>query len=320
MPAAVACLLDASCSMDRYASLVLAAVDAGESVDACRDLLVGTGVPVDEARSRKCYEVQVAAQGPCRGGSPFNERLQLALLLLAGRGGPVSSVEASKLLEGCFEDGSVQGMATLVEARASGKSVDLSSVELCAAGRAETTLHMVGCLRGELHEVDVRERALEKAIRARFGAAVALAFRTIGADHDAYAAFASDIVGDPYAGGTMQPLQVLGARVGIRLGRIERWETLTRGEPLSAPDAPTARAELLRARDATLAMDPPQTVGRTFTAPQWRARLFAGEKVYGAYRAKELALVKTIDAMDPVRVEAAMDVERKHALDMVLPE
>ena len=306
--------------MDRYASLLLAAVDAGDATDGCRDLITGTGAPIDLVRARRCYETQVAREGACGGSSPSTARLQLALLHLTGRGGPLSSAEAAKKLEGCFEDASVQAVHTLIEQQATGTAVSLKSIELCAAELAQTTLHMVACLGADLHALDVRERALEKAVHARFGETVARSFRAVGVDHDKYARLAADIVGDPWAGGSIQGVQIQSAHIGIRRRRIERWEVIVRRTAVDAPDPKIARADLLRARDATLAMDPPQTIGQSFTGPQWRARLFAGETVYGVYRASELALLETLDGLDASRLEAALDVERKHALELVLPD
>lgn len=87
MVAARACLLDPSCTMERYAGLVFAASDAEDPKVPCLDLVRGSGVPIDLKRARACLVRSIAREGDCGGSSPSLERLQLALLVATGRGG-----------------------------------------------------------------------------------------------------------------------------------------------------------------------------------------------------------------------------------------
>jgi hypothetical protein len=66
-------------------------------------------------------------------------------------------------------------------------------------------------------------------------------------------------------------------------------------------------------------MDPPyETPWSHWTKPAWRKRLVDNERAYAPYRAKELALVRTLTGLDPDRLTALVDAERTEDLDAIL--
>lgn len=291
MRAASDCLVDAVCPMARYASLVLAAVDARERDVPCFHLLRGTGVPIDRARARRCFESEVHAEGSCRQSTPSLARLELAML--SG---------SKSVLAGCLDDTAVEVGRT-----------EPGKIDVCDTGLGLTTLHMVACVQLEHDELAVRAAALHKAFLARFGKTRWASLSAASRAHADYAHDTAECVGELYAGGTMQPIQILSAEASILSARLERWESFLRSIEREAPNAAAARKRMLAKRKAALEMPPPVTIGGSWTKPSWQARLSKNEEAYAAYRAKELALVHELGGAS----EALMDVERTNDLTML---
>lgn len=275
MRAASECLGDAACPMEKYAKLVLAAEDARERGVPCFHLLRGTGVPADPERARSCFEREVQEEGSCGGSSPSLARLELALL---------SSDSRDDLFADCFADASVGAVG-----RAPRRKADPF---ICDGELALTTLHMVGCVQLELSELEVRASALDKAMLARFGDARLASFRAASGALAVHARDMADLVGELYAGGSMQPIQIASAEAGILSARLERWQSVLDGKAGEAPSG--ARARLLTERERVMQMAPPVSIGSSWTVPAWRARLRKNEEAYAPYRAKELALVRAL--------------------------
>jgi hypothetical protein len=283
--------------MERYTSLVLAAEDAREHGVPCFHLMRGTGVPRDLERARSCFERHVQAEGGCGGSSPSLTRLELGLLS-----------SNKDLFADCFADGSVEAVG-----RAPTEKAD---PHICDDGFAMTTLHMVACVQLDLDELEVRASAVDKAVLARFGDARHASFREASADLAAYARDMADLVGELYAGGSMQPIQISSAELAVLSARLERWQSLLGGRESKAEPA-AARARLLAKRDEVMQMAPPATIGGSWTDTAWRARLRMNEKAYAPYRAKELALVRAVGGESSKRLEALIDVERTNDLAML---
>jgi hypothetical protein len=304
--AATACLAEASCSIERYAGLVLAAVDAGEPV-SCFALVDGVGVPVDLPRARMCFEATVEREGGCRKSSPSLDRLQLALLVATGRGGAQSSAGARSTMQDCFQDGSVSAVDEVIVGLEKGNAPSLDSIQICEAGLARTTLHMSACMSLEVGYLDVRESALEKVLLKTFDAATLDGFRAAGAENQKYATTLADAAADIYRGGTIAQTMYPGAILTARSARLLRWELLARGVLADSPDAKQARADVLAKRDAA----------RASGDAMFKGYLTKMEKAYAAYRAKEATLFKKLPAMSAARVDALLDIEWSGELDML---
>lgn len=303
--AAATCLAEASCSIERYAGLFFAAVDASEAVP-CFQLVDGVGVPVDLARARKCLEASVKREGDCGKSSPSLDRLQLALLIATGRGGARSSAGAREAMQSCFQDGSVSAVDDVIVGLEKGKNPSLDSIQVCEAGIAGTTLHMSACLMLEIEYLDVRESALEKALSKTFDATTLAAFRAAGAENRKYATAYAENAADLVRGGTMAQTMYPGAILTARSARLLRWEQLTRGVLTDVPAPKAARADVLAKRDAARAKGDAMFKG-------YVAKM---EKAYAAYRAKEAPLFKTLPTMTAARVDALLDVEWSEELDI----
>lgn len=306
--AADRCLSDATCPMDRYAGLLVAAVDAGESGVGCAQLVRGVGVAKDLPRARACLAKAIERERDCGKSSPSLDRLQLALLMTLGQGGPQSSADARRTLEGCFEDGTVMSLVAIIEGQEKGKAPSLDSLDVCQAGLAETTFHMSSCkvLEGSLGKV--REQALRKALLGRFDAAWLQAYDAASADHAKYAASLADAAADIYRNGTLASVTHPSALLFASRRRTARWEELLRGGEPELPPADEARKKVLAARDAA-----PQ-LGHA-DAP-WKKLVKENEKAYAPFRAKEAALLKSIPKLDAGEIQALLDVERTDELGL----
>lgn len=295
------CLTEPSCPMERYAALTFAAVDADEAGVSCLDLVRGSGLPVDLSRARRCLKLQLGFNPSCERSSPSLERLQLALLAATGRGGPRSSQEAAAALEGCFQDGSVQAMDEVFAKLAKGENPNLKSVELCAAELAMTTLHMTRCEQQDEVDDAIRERALEKALFAKSDRETVERFRLAGAKFDAYRGAMADNAGDLYRGGTLSVIQWQGATNFAQRQRLARWELYLRGKPRTFDDAAAkqARSDVLAEKERT----------RTQGDVIWRNLFHAMDKAYGAWRADEAKLAKSLPGATARDVEAALDAD-----------
>ena len=307
-PAADKCLADATCPMDRHAGLLLAAVDAKETGMTCAQLLRGVGVATDLPRARACFQKAVEAQGDCGKSSPSLERLQLALLMTLGQGGPQSSADARKALDGCFEDGSVMAVLTVIEGQEKGKPPSLDSIDVCQAGLAQTTLHMSTCQLLEIGLGEVRESALRKALLGRFDATWLSSYDAASKDHAKYAATLADVASDLFRNGTLATVQYPSTLLFASERRTKRWEELLRdGKPtLPAPDE--ARKKVLAERDAA-----PER-GQADAA--WKKLVKENEKAYAPYRAKEATLLKSMPKLTADEIQALLDVERTDELGL----
>jgi hypothetical protein len=293
------CLAEPACSIDRYASLVLAAEDAKEDGVPCLDLVRGVGVPVDLPRARSCLERALAKEGSCGGSSPGLERLQLALLVAMGRGGPRSSTGAREALRGCFQDGSASSLDELISTVERGEDPKLAAVELCAAGLAQTTLHMSGCESLELAALDVRTAALEKALLAKSDQETVERFREATAAHDAYVAALADNAADLYRGGTLATVQHPAARALAERQRLRSWEGWLRGAAPAPGDPKEARRKVLDQKQRT----------RAKGDVAWRNLFHRMDVAYAKYRAKEAALRRSMPGMSEAEVQAQLDLE-----------
>lgn len=306
--AASRCLEDPDCAMPRYASLALAAVDAGDRGPPCLALMRGIGVPVDAARARACLEREVPREAGCGGSSPSLERLQLAIL----RGTEGSVEDGMAVLDGCFADATVQATADALRAYEEQGRWPRPSLQICDAELAQTTLHMVQCLQLERDELEVRGYALDKAIATRWGRGMAERHRAVRRAHADYVRDAAIVVGERFGGGSMQPIQVAAAEIGLTTRRLERWEALVRGARLDAPVSEAARSELLAARRRALEEEPPSTFLGAWTNATWQARIRDNERAYAPYRAKELAFASALGRRD--ELEPLVDAERTDTL------
>ncbi|MBL9026037.1 MAG: hypothetical protein JNL21_27845 [Myxococcales bacterium] len=305
------CLTDPSCSMERYASLLLASVDAGESPadGSCFQLLRGVGVPPDIGRAGACFEKAVAAEGECGGSSPSIDRMQLALHYALGRGRPRSSETARKTLLGCFEDGSVGALDEVITSFAQGRGHDLSSLDVCEAGLAATTLAMSMCVAEDRLLATIRDAALEKALLARYDRAFLAAFKKAGAEHAAYADAMLLAAADVYRGGTMSTVTAPSARNHVVRNRTVRWEILLRRGVPPLPDPKEAREKLLAERDAA-----PK---RAQADLAWRNLVRDTEKAYAPFRAHEAELLTGAPKLDASQAQAWLDVDRTDELSLL---
>lgn len=307
--AAANCMTDPLCQLDRYASLVLAAADAGEAGTPCVQLLRGVGVPVDQSRAGACFDRAVTAEGPCTGSSPSVERLQLALMQAFGRGRPRDTTGAMKTLEGCYADGSVAAVDEVIRGQRAGVIPKLDSLDVCNAGLAQTTLHMSMCLQVDLDMLEVRAEALEKVLVGRFDKAFIERYGKVSAELTTYSEAMGRAAADVYRNGTIATLAFPGAIHGVVERRVARWERLLRSGIPSLPDAKETRAKLLAARDA---------VPSSGQADQpWRELVRKTEKTYGPYRAHEAALLQEGARLTREQAETLLDLERIEDLGLL---
>jgi hypothetical protein len=294
--------------MDRHAGLLIAAVDAKETGMTCAQLLRGVGVATDLPRARACFQTAVEAAGDCGKSSPSLERLQLALLMTLGQGGPQSSADARRTLEGCFDDGSVMAILTVVEGQEKGKPPALDSIDVCQAGLAQTTLHMSTCQLLESGLVEVREAALRKALLGRFDATWLAAYDAASADHAKYAVSLADAAADLYRNGTLASITHPSAVVFAARRRTLRWEELLREGKPNLPAVDEARKKVLAERDAA--------PGRGQADAAWKKLVTDNEKAYAPYRAKEAGLLKSMPKLTADEIQALLDVERTDDLGL----
>jgi hypothetical protein len=306
--AADKCLSDATCPMDRYAGLLVAAVDAGEAGVSCAQLIRGVGVAKDLPRARACSAKAVEREGDCGKSSPSLDRLELALLMTLGQGGPQTSADARRTLEGCFDDGSVMAVLGIIEGQEKGKPPALDSIDVCRAGLAITTLHMVSCQQIELKLGDVRENALRKALLGRFDAKWLAAYDAASKDHAKYAATLADAASDLFRNGTLATVQHPSTLIFASERRRRRWEELLRDGKPTLPAADEARKKVLAERDAA-----PE---RGQADAGWKKLVKENEKAYAPYRAKEAALLKSMPKLGADEVQALLDVERTDELGL----
>ncbi|NUO49552.1 MAG: hypothetical protein HOV80_11915 [Polyangiaceae bacterium] len=294
--------------MDKYAGLLVAAVDANESGVGCEQLLRGIGVAKDLPRARACFKKAVEVEGDCGKSSPSIDRLQLALLQTLGQGGPQNSADARKTLEGCFDDGSVMAVFAIIEGQEKGKPPSLESLDVCEAGLAITTLHMSMCGMRDATLGDVRAAALRKALLGRFDATWLASYDAASADHAKYAVTLADVAADLYRNGTLATITHPSTVSFAERRRTARWEALLRNMKPPIPAADEARKKVLAERDAT-----PER-GQADAA--WKKLVKADEKAYAPYRAKEAALLKSMK-LTADEIQSLLDVERTEELGLL---
>lgn len=215
------CLREPLCSREQAARLYLAAADAAalpvvtEGIWAgfdCYVLLRGVGVPADPTRARRCFE-RVVAASDCSGGSPWLPRLELAVMWLSGRGGPADPARTQALLEGCFEDGSVQALRD--EARSAGRRPgDRTHLDFCQDFPA-TTLAMNACAERDrllsLREMELLAKEPQFAAQESVRKAYAAAMQAFVEYAHAHAEYDRDF----YRGGSMAPLVFTGTYTAL---------------------------------------------------------------------------------------------------------
>jgi len=196
------------------AALAVALAVGPPSTDECLAIRHGVGRPRDLAAARRCLEAALGT--PCSGGSPDLARAELAVMYLDGQGGPAEPERAWKLLHGCFEDATVQGLREHFERAGPTGTFDFCSdlggttltINECAALRARSSEEARSAAVAHLRQV------LPPELLDRLGAAERA--------WSAFASAAADFAEDQFRGGTIATSVGLAAARGLSLERA-RW-------------------------------------------------------------------------------------------------
>jgi hypothetical protein len=186
------CLHDPTCSRDETQRLTRDAADAGATVD-CALFYYGTVVTVDWQRARSCYEREVRSSPACGGSSPSLDRIQLAIMLVDGQGGPKMRFDDIKPIMGdCFEDASVSALR---------EPMPKEPVDFCN-DIGGTTLSMNECSSGRIDRANLEHLLIRKDIAASIGKDALAKEDEAASRFDRFATAAADLVSDTWRGGS----------------------------------------------------------------------------------------------------------------------
>ncbi len=275
-------------------TLAAPAIDAAAPIAAYEEELpcgayAPDGASPDATKARACLEREVKSD-PCGDHvSPSLARLELAVSLIDGTGGPADSKRGLALFDGCFEDASVQ---TVREHEAKHEAAFGS----CDAF-AMTTLASSACIAEHVENEDIWLRVVKRTMSSDRAALFAAATKA----HDAYAFKVGAITYARFAGGTMRDPAMRAAILAQMKRRHTRIERLMQSNWIPrAPELAIAEENAARALATARADAEPDTLPAINDAVV----------VWPAYRDAEVAFYESYRPGERSAVIAALDVER----------
>jgi len=230
---------------------------------------------------RACVRRAVMEEPVCEdGGSPDLATLELAVVMIDGRGGPPDIAGARSLLAACFRDVAVEEV--LAHADAKEKNPQAPPFETCDQF-AQTTFASLACLTEHVQN----EKAWLARQRRSFGSSLERpAFDAAARAADAWAMKLGEVDYARYAGGTMRNSAAEARIFEAMKARRERLDRIRAWSPNTSTDEATTREQLGRAKRAIL----------EDAEPEVKKALDAEEAAWLAYRDAEVALYETLHA------------------------